>query len=245
MKMLLFLFISILILVILRGFIFKEDIKKEDDFDEDAFDNKIRVGNGQLIGQKEYQNDYFSILYNKDGSLFASIADGISEKKDGKNASLLTIEILKNNFLNKTYENLGIEKFYIESLKEINKRMKDTAQGNKTGSKLISIIIRNGFLHYASVGNCLLLIYRNNELMEINDIKTGEMEINKIKIIKGDIAILCSKGIYKSLMEMEIICEITEGNHPYKKCQNLIRQIQQKHLKNQDNGTLIIVEEMI
>lgn len=238
--LLLLVFLLIFILVILKITIFKNKKEKSNNH----FADGMKIGNAQLIGQRENQNDYFSVIHgnSREDSLFASIADGVTHKKTGRQAAILTVNVLKTNFENGDYLNLGINDYYQKSFNEINEKLHNYIQGNKVGATLISVIIRNNILYYASIGNCLLLIYRGGELFTINDINNNETQINSISLAQGDIAMLCSKGVYESLMEMEILCELMEKNHPYNKCQNLIKLIRQKNLGNQDNATMIIVE---
>ena len=241
--LLLLIFLLIFALVILKLTIFKT--KKEKLHND--FEDGMKIGNAQLIGQRENQNDYFSVISgkSKQDHLFAVIADGITNKKTGRYSAILTVDILRANFLNRTYLNLGINDYYEKSFKEIDKKLHDYIQGNKVVATLISVIVKNHILYYASIGNCLLLICRRGELFIINDINSSEIQINNFPLTQGDIAMLCSKGVYESLMEMEILCELMETKHPYNKCQNLMRLIQRKSLKNQDNATIIIVEEMV
>ena len=241
--LLLLIFLLIFVLVILKLTIFKTKKEKVYNHSEDG----IKIGNAQLIGQRESQNDYFSVIGGKtrQDHLFAVIADGITNKKTGRYSAIITVDVLKTNFLNRTYLNLGIDEYYKKSFKEIKKKLHNYIQGNKVGATLISVIIKNHILYYASIGNCLLLICRKGELFTINDINSNEIQINNFPLTQGDIVMLCSKGVYESLMEMEILCELMETKHPYNKCQNLMRQVLRKGEKNQDNATIIIVEEIV
>ncbi len=237
-------FLVVIFLIIILLTILKiVSIKKYRD-ENHSFSNGIRAGNTQLIGQKDEQNDYFSIIPT-DNSLFAIISDGVTNKRVGKFAAIISVEILKANFVNQLHEAKGIKNFFQVSFQCINKRLNDNIYGNKVGATLISAIIKNNCLHFASVGNCVLFLFRNGEIISVNDMDSSEIEIGKISLIKNDIAMLCSHGAYESLTEMEIARELSNHVHPYEKCMNFAKQIQRKRKNYQDNATIIILENMV
>lgn len=210
-----------------------------------SFGNGMKAGNAQSIGQQEEQNDYFTILPNEfNDSFLAVIADGTTKKKTGKYAAVITVEILKANFLNNLHNKLGIDKYFHSSFDAINKRLNDNIYGNKVGATLIAAIVQDGYLYFSSVGNCVLFLYRNKEMITLNDIEKNEIQISEIKLKMNDIVMLCSQGIYKSLTEMEILHELSKKIHPYEKCQNFVNCIQNKRFSYQDNATIIILENM-
>ena len=204
----------------------------------------IQVGNAQLIGEKEHQNDYFStIAYHN--SFLAVIADGLSDKPAAKSAALIVVETLKNNFNRGSHNIIGIDRYFRESVEEIKKRLHFENYGNVIGATLIAMLIRNGMMHFASLGDCSLFLYRRHELMPLNNIYGTNIEIKRIPLEKRDIAIICSRGARESLTEMELIWQMEKKIHPYNKCQNLIRLIRSKSLLHQDNATIIITEKML
>jgi len=202
------------------------------------------VGNAQLIGQREYQNDYFSTL-TYEGCFLAVIADGLTDKPAAKTAAIITVDTLRKNFKLDRHIHIGFERYVKESLYEVQKMLRAENYANITGATLIAMLIRDGIMHFASLGDCSLFIYRRHELMPLNRTYSTMMEIKRMALDKKDIAILCSKGARESLTEMEIIWQMEQKIHPYSKCQNLISLIRSKSLTYQDNATIVVAEKML
>ena len=63
--------------------------------------NKIEYGNIQCLGQRSYQNDYFSV-FQSDQKMIATVADGMITHKKGRYAAILAAEVLKENLSTST-----------------------------------------------------------------------------------------------------------------------------------------------
>lgn len=207
-------------------------------------DRNIKTGNAQLIGQQEQQNDYFSVI-SKDDVLLAVLADGRTKRKTGKLAAVITVDTLKVDFMKDLYTLQGVDTYFLNAFYKINQRLKEIACGNNIGATLIAMIIEHNHLYYASVGDCLFYLYRKKELMRVNDIYKDKIEIKKMLLEQGDIIMLCTKGAYESLTEMEIIDELSKKINPYKKCLHFVKCILNKQYSYQDNATIIILENEV
>jgi serine/threonine protein phosphatase PrpC len=204
----------------------------------------IQAGNAQLIGEKEYQNDYFSIMMHRD-SFLGVIADGLGDRPAAKTAAIIVVETLKKNFFLNKHVLTGADRYFRESVNEIKTRLRFENYGNVIGATLIAVLIRNGMMYFASLGDCLLFLYRRHEMIPLNQLYNTEMEIKRIPLEERDIAVLCSKGARESLTEMELIWQMRKKIHPYSKCQNLISRIRSKSLLSQDNATIVIIDQML
>ncbi len=213
---------------------------------EDILPSGVRIGNAQLIGQKDYQNDYFAFADDsKNNTILAVIADGIGNKKIGKYAPVISVEILKKNFIDGVYKEMSINNFFKKSFYQITMRLNDNIYGNKIGAAIAAIIIDKSILYYASIGECPIFLYRKGEMFKLNDSKSSYMQTGNIYLEMNDIAMLCTKGAQDSLTEMDIIWKLSEENHPYDKCQDLLERIRQKRMVSQDNATIMILEKML
>ncbi|MCL2593207.1 MAG: hypothetical protein FWD82_07555, partial [Defluviitaleaceae bacterium] len=94
----------IAILVYIKVFVLDRKQKVDNGFE---FENGMLAGNAQFIGNRDNQNDYFAILPNKN-SIFAVIADGLNDKKVGKEAAVIAVEILKYNFLQELHKKTSV-----------------------------------------------------------------------------------------------------------------------------------------
>jgi serine/threonine protein phosphatase PrpC len=217
--------------------------KQETDIMDDEFSNGIKAGNAQFIGEKENQSDYFTILPSEDG-LLAVIASGLTDNKQGKMSAMITVETLKDNFRKGLHKTIGGNDFFLESFRIMPKRMNELLNSNKVGATLIAVLIENGVMHYASVGDSVLFLLRNGELINVNDINAKEIRTGELSIGSKDVAMLASHGAYESLTEMEIVWQLSTRDHPYQKCQKLIKRMRQKRTGSRRNSTLVVLEEM-
>ena len=65
-----------------------------------------------------------------------------------------------------------------------------------------------------------------------------------IQLFQGDKVCLFSDGIYDALTEVELESLLSQQAAPYDIAQNIIRVIEKKQLKNQDNATIVILEKV-
>ena len=65
-----------------------------------------------------------------------------------------------------------------------------------------------------------------------------------IQLFTGDKICLFSDGIYDALTEVELERLLSQNAAPYDIAHNIIHVIEKKHLKNQDNATIIILEKL-
>jgi PPM family protein phosphatase len=206
---------------------------------------KIQYGNGQIIGTEKFQNDYFTLTTKGEPQkVLAVVADGTTKRKVGKVASVITIDVLRTNF-KKGIHAYDSEKFFKASYDETDKMQKENIIDNVIGSNFVVVLIKNIWIEWSSVGSCALFLYRANHLKLINDIHNTKPLFGKIKLEKNDIILLCSKGIYANLWELELEEEIIKKIHPDEKAKNILKRIKNKNLKEQDNATLIIIENIM
>lgn len=59
--------------------------------------NKIEIGNGQTIGRRDEQDDYFSTAETNNGTI-AVLADGISGLANGRMASTVAVNTFIEEF---------------------------------------------------------------------------------------------------------------------------------------------------
>ncbi|MBD8032006.1 MULTISPECIES: PP2C family protein-serine/threonine phosphatase [Solibacillus] len=65
-----------------------------------------------------------------------------------------------------------------------------------------------------------------------------------IQLFTGDKICLFSDGIYDALTEVELEALLSQNAAPYDIASNIIHVIEKKHLKNQDNATIVILEKV-
>ncbi|MEG0498037.1 MAG: protein phosphatase 2C domain-containing protein [Carnobacterium sp.] len=242
---------------------------------------KIAIGNGQTIGRREEQDDYFSSAKTNFGTM-AVLADGISGLANGRMASTVAVNTYIQEFL-KLNTLVDIEGFFKKTALQSNHMIVQNLNGSNGGTTLVTVLIDNqGYLHWGAVGDSIISIFRNGEFMAINQkhifetvlkeryisgeitkLEVQENPLKKrlvnylgyegfkhldtgkkpIKLQKGDKVCLFSDGVYDSLTEVEMEKIFSQYSPPHDSAQNIIKAVEQKRLKNQDNATIVILEK--
>ena len=243
--------------------------------------NKIEIGNGQTIGRRDEQDDYFSTAETNDGTI-AVLADGISGLANGRMASTVAVNTFIEEFKKLSGLN-NLENFFKEAAFASNHMIVENLNGSNGGTTLVAAVIDdNGFLHWGAVGDSVITIFRNGEFKTINqkhifesvlteryisgEISQLEVQENPLKkrlinylgyegfknldigkspiqLNRGDKVCLFSDGVYDTLTEVEMEKILSQQATPYDIAQDMIKAVEQKRLKNQDNATIVILEK--
>lgn len=126
----------------------------------------IRIGNGQVIGDRQKQEDSFATDIQNHG-LFAIVADGIGSFVDGKYSSELAVEAFLREF-RKTDITDNIGYYFQRTAKAVNSQIKDIYDDIPTGTTIVSAVIRYNKLYYAWAGDSTIAVYRNGRLIPLN-----------------------------------------------------------------------------
>lgn len=139
-------------------------------------DGMLSIGNAQHCGKRDYQEDSFGFSdiseekVNEKG-VMAVLADGMGGLKNGKAVS----ETVVGSVLGWFDENTGGFPTG-ENLKgvtaEINKRICETyCKGGsvEAGSTVVEVVIKDGYMHWLSVGDSRIYIKRETGLHQINE----------------------------------------------------------------------------
>ncbi|ATP42409.1 serine/threonine protein phosphatase [Solibacillus sp. R5-41] len=242
---------------------------------------KIEIGNGQTIGRREEQDDYFSSVESNNGTI-AVLADGISGLANGRMASTVAVTTFIQEFL-KLNKLENMESFFKKTAVLSNNTIVQNLNGSNGGTTLVAAVIdEQGYLHWGAAGDSILSIFRNGEFIAVNqkhifesvlkekyvsgEITKLEVQENPLKkrlvnylgyegfknldignkpiqLKKGDKVCLFSDGVSDSLTEVEMEMIFTQHSQPYNIAQNIIKAVEQKRLKNQDNATIVILEK--
>jgi serine/threonine protein phosphatase PrpC len=239
----------------------------------------IRIGNGQTIGRREEQDDYFSTATTLNGTI-AVLADGISGLANGRMASTIAVTTFIREFLKLDNFN-DMQFFFTKASRLSNTEILRNLKGTRGGTTLVAAIISDDYLYWGAVGDSIIMIFRGGEFIYINQkhilesvledrylageitkdealdnpmrnrlinylgyegFKNIEICKEPIPLNKGDKVILCSDGVYNSMTEMELEKILSKNISPYDAAQEIIEAVEYKRLRNQDNATVIILE---
>ncbi len=158
---------TIVVLIIVLLFIRKHLARR-------AYLPRIRVGNGQTIGKRQEQDDYFATVHHLNATL-AVLADGISGMRNGRLASTVAVTAFTEHFQKLlTLEHL--QAFFLQTARAGNSEILRRLNGAKGGTTLIAAVITDGQLYWGSVGDSVLMVYRNGEFIKLNRMHTfGEV----------------------------------------------------------------------
>jgi len=242
---------------------------------------KIYIGNGQTIGRRDEQDDYFSTAETTYGTI-AVLADGISGLANGRMASTIAVTTFIEEFKKLSSLN-NLQNFFKEAAIASNHMIVENLNGSNGGTTLVTAVIDSeGYLHWGAVGDSVLTIFRNGEFLKINQKhifesvlteryisgEISQLEVqenplkkrlinylgyagfknldtgnNPIQLNRGDKVCLFSDGIYDALTEVEMEKILSQQAPPYDLAQSMIKAVEQKRLKNQDNATIVILEK--
>ncbi len=154
--MLLILLVALLMLFILKHIIFTF-LKKE----------KLRIFTYSKTGEEEIQEDYFDIAKNKDATLVV-MSDGLGKNEAGKISSFSSVKTIEKMFLEE-YSNEKINYFFKKAFNKVNHEIIKRVEKDKGGTSTLSAIIEKESLHYASLGDVMIALFRGNELIKLNE----------------------------------------------------------------------------
>ncbi|TKI54107.1 serine/threonine-protein phosphatase [Brevibacillus antibioticus] len=156
----------------------------------------IQIGNGQTIGRREEQDDYFSTATSSHGTI-AVLADGISGLANGRLASTLAVTTFIREFT-KLDNPKHMSLFFSRAASLANSEILQTLRGSRGGTTLVAGVIVEDKLYWGAVGDSIITVFRNGEFIPINQ-----------------------KDIYESVLEARFLSgEITKDEaleHPQKK----------------------------
>jgi len=148
-------------------------------------DNYILIGNGQTIGKRDEQEDSFSTVENEKG-IMAVLADGMGGYTNGKVSSSIAVNTFADEFSN-SYSIYPIEDFFRNVSRISNRAILDRSKGARSGTTLVSVIITDEMLYWASIGDSAIALFRNGEVINLNKKHIFESELEQ-QYISGKIS---------------------------------------------------------
>lgn len=134
-------------------------------------DYSVYIASSSVIGRRKEQQDSVKCDneydYKSKGRCICVLCDGMGGLSGGRQASQLCVNSLVAEF-HKTNRNTSIPSFYRQIIPKLDKAVhsfKDkSGKPMKCGTTLVSCVIKDDELYWASVGDCHAYILRNNQL---------------------------------------------------------------------------------
>ncbi|NLP15077.1 MAG: serine/threonine-protein phosphatase [Clostridium sp.] len=127
---------------------------------------KVSVGNAQIIGSREEQEDSFATAENNN-AIMAVLADGMGGYSNGKMVSSMVVQTFVQEFTNAVNVH-PVENFFINAANLSNRAVLDRAKGKMMGSTVVSVVISDGCLQWVSIGDSAIILFRDGELINLN-----------------------------------------------------------------------------
>ena len=199
----------------------------------------------QILGERDYQAECFYVT-SQGQSLFAIITDGIKDAKIGRSVALFAIESFKDMYYSGLYKKIPAQRFFEQAVAKTTKALADNGLEQNRRPAITALIIEAGFLYVAEVHDNIhggaVYLCKDNKLQVVRKTKKiSSVVVSRIKLVGDEVLLLASDGVTKSLSEMAILHSLSDKHHP-NKCQNLKNLILKKHIREQENATLIVTE---
>lgn len=145
----------------------------------------ILIGNGQTIGNRDEQDDYFSSAVTPVGTV-AVLADGISGLANGRMSSTVAVTTYIREFL-KLERSSEIMPYFARAAQLSNSEIVNNLAGAQGGTTLAAAVIHDGKLYWGAVGDSLIMVFRDRQFIRINAQDTLESVLEE-KYLAGEIS---------------------------------------------------------
>lgn len=145
----------------------------------------ISIGSAQILGRRNEQEDCFSTVTTESG-IMAVLADGMGGYSNGKIASNVAVNTYADAFT-KAENIYPVEEFLMDTARLSNMRIYERGNGEKIGTTLVVVVVSEDYLYWASVGDSAIVLFRNNELINLNKKHVFESVLEE-KYISGKIS---------------------------------------------------------
>jgi len=202
----------------------------------------------QLKGEQDRQSELFNII-STGSSLFAVIASGNWDTHYGRQIATMAVDVFKAAYQSGQYRIMPIEDFYRQAADGVQKAISDNVIEHNTPPSILAVIMENGFLHTAEIhGNMhggTVYINGGGRLTKVARNRSfSKLQVMSIKIAEDETVMAASKGAANSLTDMEIALCLSQDIPIGRKCGKIEGIIRRKRRSDQDNATVIIVEQV-
>ncbi|MEC1180045.1 protein phosphatase 2C domain-containing protein [Metasolibacillus meyeri] len=149
-------------------------------------DQRIELGNGQTIGRRDEQDDYFATAETAYGTVTV-LADGISGLANGRMASTIAVTTFIDE-LRKLINTQQINDCFKVAATKSNQMIVENLRGSNGGTTLVAAVIdEQGLLYWSAVGDSVVTIFRNGEFIEVNEKHIFESVLTE-RYLNGEIS---------------------------------------------------------
>lgn len=151
------------------------DKERADSTAQETGNSVIQAASYSVIGDRPHQEDavYISIEEQPEeqaGRVLAVVCDGMGGMAHGGLASATAVQMLRDAFEQVRQEDeVNIPNFFISGIKSIDRTVYEIPKENDRGSgtTMVSVIIENNHLYWASVGDSRIYIWHGGKIKQI------------------------------------------------------------------------------
>lgn len=224
-----------------------------------------------ILGSRDRQEDHY-ICRQKDGRTIAVVCDGMGGMRGGEIASRFAAERMAEE-LEKVKFTESMHCFWKKELERLDDEVfglrSEDGSRLKAGTTMVAVLLREGRLHWFSVGDSRLFYMREHKLycvtrehnyamlseknacdekkeQLISYLGMGAAELfdgsNTSFMTKdGDRLLLCTDGLSRTLKQEEIADILDSGKNPEAVCADLQNALEAKKQVRQDNATWVVI----
>lgn len=126
----------------------------------------VDIGNAQIIGTREKQDDSFATSI-QDYGVMGIVADGIGGYINGNLASQIAVETYLDEFEKRDVTS-NLNYFFQKSAVLANERIRDEFGEAKGGTTVVAVVLIEDKMYWTSVGDSNIAVFRNGRLIEVN-----------------------------------------------------------------------------
>ena len=126
----------------------------------------VDIGNAQIIGTREKQDDSFATSVQEYG-LMAIVADGIGGYVNGNLASQIAVETYLDEFEKRDVTD-NLSYFFQTTAVLANERIRDEFGEAKGGTTVVSVVLIEDKMYWTSVGDSNIAVFRGGRIIEVN-----------------------------------------------------------------------------
>lgn len=155
-KLIFVLIVTLIILFLIRDYLLKKINKKD-----------LEIAQEIIIGCEEIQEDYIDMVSSENGTL-AVLADGLGKNEAGKISSIACVKTITKMFKEEGSKE-KLTYFFKKAFNKANHEVIKRVERDKGGASVLSVIVNGNLLYYALVGDVMLAIFRNKELIKLSE----------------------------------------------------------------------------
>lgn len=137
-------------------------------YDENAF---FELAICSVLGDREEQQDSFGYEIKPNEGLVV-VCDGMGGHNGGKLASSIAVDILIKKYAEK-YPINNISEFLLDCIENADKMVAsltdESGECLHAGSTVVAVVIKEKILHWISVGDSRIYLFRNDELVQATE----------------------------------------------------------------------------